>query len=234
MKFDIRTVAARLAGVAAALALVGCATVPQEPVQLNAATSLTGARVGVVMTPIPNADTHLPGAGCLLCLAAASVANSSLTSHAKTLTPEDLPQLKDQVAAALKKKGVEAIVIAEPLDLKALPDAANRGPNLASKDFSSVQKKHGVDKVLVIDITTLGFVRTYSAYVPTSEPKGTVQGTGYLVNLKTGAYEWYLPINVTKSADGPWDEAPKFPGLTNAYYQAIELSKDSVLKPFGG
>lgn len=216
-----------------AFAMVGCATVPQEPVQFNAATPLTGARVGVVMSTMPQVDTHLPGASCLLCLAAASVANASLTSHAKTLTPEDLPQLKDQVAAALRKKGADAVVIAEPLDLKTVPDAANKGPNLAAKDFAAIQKKHGIDKLLVIDVTTLGFVRTYSAYVPTSEPKGTVQGAGYLVNLKTNAYEWYLPINVTKSAEGAWDESPKFPGLTNAYFQAIELSKDSVLKPFG-
>jgi hypothetical protein len=32
-----------------------------------------------------------------------------------------------------------------------------------------------------------------------------------------------------KSAESTWDEAPTFPGLTNAYYQALELAKDAFL-----
>lgn len=59
-----------------------------------------------------------------------------------------------------------------------------------------------------------------------------VSGEGYLVNLNSNVLEWYLPINISKGADGNWDEAPKFPGLTNAYFQAIELGKEAIKKPF--
>jgi hypothetical protein len=34
------------------------------------------------------------------------------------------------------------------------------------------------------------------------------------------------------SAQGEWDEPPKFPGLTTAYYQAIELAKDKIKDQF--
>ena len=51
-----------------------------------------------------------------------------------------------------------------------------------------------------------------------------------MVNLKTNAYEWYSPIDINKAA-AMWDQPPKFPDLTNAYFQAIELGKDAVLKP---
>ena len=35
-----------------------------------------------------------------------------------------------------------------------------------------------------------------------------------------------------RNADGAWDEPAKFPGLTNAYFQVVELGKDEVLRPF--
>jgi hypothetical protein len=86
---------------------------------------------------------------------------------------------------------------------------------------------------LVISITSLGFLRTYSAYIPTSPPKGLLEGVGYMVNLKTNNYEWYERVTIIKSADGNWDEPPQFPGLTNAYFQTLELGKDSFLRTFG-
>jgi hypothetical protein len=61
-----------------------------------------------------------------------------------------------------------------------------------------------------------------------------LQGVGYIVNLKNNTYEWYLPVLVTKAADQNWDEPPKFPGLTNAYFQALEIGKDSFLRPLAG
>jgi hypothetical protein len=184
------------------------------------------------MTALPAVDTSLPGAGCLLCMAAASIANSDLTKHAKTLGLEDLPALKQTLAERIRAKGGEAVVIDEPLVLDKLEGAKATGPNLAKKDFTPLKKKYAVDKLLVVQISTLGFERTYSAYVPTSDPKGAFVGLGYMVNLGSNAYEWYQPITVYKSADGKWDEPPKFPGLTNAYYQAVELGKDSFLRPF--
>jgi hypothetical protein len=211
----------------------GCVTAPQQPISLSqdAIGAKTG-RLGVAMTPLPKQDTQVPGASCLLCLAAASMANSGLTAHARTLPYEDLPKLKSDFADLLRKKNAEVTVIEEALDVAALPDFQVSGPNVARKDFSSLQQKYKVDKLLVIDITAIGFIRTYSSYIPTSDPKSLLQGTGFIVNLKNNVYEWYQPVFVTKSADKNWDEPPSFPGLTNAYFQAIELGRDSFLQHF--
>src|SRR5438105_4512456 len=119
--------AARILGVCAVVILGACATKPQQSVPLAPeAVGPQSGRIGVAMTKLPDVDTHLPGAGCLLCMATAAAANSSLTDHAKTLSYEDLQELKN--------------------------------------------------------------------------------------------------------ADKAWDEPPKFPGLTNAYYQALELGKDQFRK----
>lgn len=215
-----------------ALSAGGCASAPQQSVSFSREViGSQGGRIGVAMTALPKVDTELPGASCLLCLAVASMANSSLTAHAQTLTYEDLPKLKNEVADLLRKKGANVTVIEENLDVNALPDFATKGPNIARKDFSALQKKYKIDKLLVIDITAMGFIRTYSAYVPTSDPKGMLRGTGYIVNLKSNTYDWYEPVSVTKSADQKWDEPPKFPGLTNAYFQALEIGKDNFLRP---
>lgn len=216
---------------AAAILMGGCASAPQQPVSLSH-DAVGTQTIGVAMTALPKIDTQLPGAGCLLCLAAASIANSSLTNHSKTLPYEDLNKLKNEVANLLRKKGADVTVIEENLDIKALPDFGAKKTNVAEKNFSSLQQKYNIDKLLVIDVTALGFIRTYSSYIPTSDPKGLLQGKGYIVNLKNNTYEWYQPVFVTKSADQNWDEPPKFPGLTNAYFQALEIGKDSFLQPF--
>jgi hypothetical protein len=224
----------RIACALFAALMTGCAAVPQTPIPFTPQTLDTtkATKIGVAMATLPVVDTFLPGAGCLLCLAAASIANSSLTTHTQTLPYEDLPQLKTEVAELLRKKGAEVVVIPEDLVLKDYPSAANKGPNLGDKDFSALKTKYQIDRLLVIHITGLRMERTYANYIPTSEPKAFLYGQGYIVNLGTNAYEWYLPVQEKKSADGKWDEPPKFPGLTNAYFQVIELGKDRFTKPF--
>lgn len=219
--------------IAVSLLLGGCITAPQVPIGYNPDTlSSQSGRVGVAMTPLPKINTQFPGASCLLCIAAAEAANSSLTTHTQTLPYEDLPKLPSELAETLRKKGVDAVVIPEPIEVSKLASSDKEGPNIARKDFSPIKTKYTIDKLLLIDITAIGFMRTYSAYFPTSDPKAYLQGVGSLVNLKTNTYEWYMPVNITKSADKNWDEPPKFPGLSNAYFQVLELSKDAYLKPF--
>jgi hypothetical protein len=221
-----------LVAILAITIVAGCATPPQQAIQFDQTKAIPAAgRIGVAMVKLPEVDTQLPGAGCLLCVAAAQMANSTLTEYSKTLPYEELPRLKNDVADLLKKKGTQVVLINEDLSLEELKDFDKDGANLAKKDFSPVLMKYGVDKLLVIQVAALGFERRYSAYFPMTEPKGLFRGTGYIVN-STNTYEWYMPVEVLKSADGQWDEAPKFPGLTNAYFQALELGRETFLKPF--
>jgi hypothetical protein len=210
--------------------LVGCASAPQAPVHL-ADNSLKGAKIGIAMAPLPKTDTNLLGAGCLLCMAAASVANSTLTDYTRKLPQEDLPNLKNRLAKVLRDKGAEVVVIDEPLNIAKLPNANAKGIHAADKNFSSIKQKYQIEKLLVVNVYMLGMIRTYANYVPTSDPKATFKATGYIVDLNSNTYDWFLPVDVTKSADAAWDEPPTFPGLTNAYFQTLELGQDSLLKP---
>jgi hypothetical protein len=212
----------------------GCATVPpQGPVEVSQSRLADPAiRIGVMMSPMPKVDTFFPGADCLLCLAAASVANSSLTRHTQALATDDLRSLKSEVSELLRKRGAMVIAINDDLKVRDLPKAKTEGPNRARKDFSALKSQYQVDKLLVIELDTVGMWRTYAAYFPTSDPKAIVSGRGYIVNLADNSYEWYEGFNFLRAADGKWDEPPTFPGLTNAYYQAVEASRDAIKKPF--
>jgi hypothetical protein len=215
------------------LQLAGCRSTPQLPVVFadNALGAQSG-RVGVAMSELPKADTSFPGAGCLLCLATAATANSSLTKHTHTLSAEDLLTLKEGIAARLRKKGVDVTVIAENLNIKQLKDFPGGGVDIAKKDFRPLKDKYTVDHLVVIDITTLGFVRNYASYISRGDPVAELDGTLSVVNLSTNKYDFYVQINQSKGAEGKWDEPPDFPGLTNAYYAVIESGKDAVQQPF--
>ncbi|MCE3608273.1 hypothetical protein LXA47_32410 [Massilia sp. P8910] len=217
--------------VASIAILTGCMTPPQTPVALAPQAFVAPANnYGVFMTTLPVVDTQFPGADCLLCMAAASMMNSSLTSHVKTLPYEELPQLPAQVATVLKQRGANVTMI-EKLDFAALPDNGKAAPGFSRKDMSGLKASHKIDKLLVINLSMVGVERTFASYIPTSDPKAKVAGAAYIVNLTDNSYEWYVPLNVQKAADGKWDEPPTFPGVSNAYFQVLEMTKDQIIKP---
>jgi hypothetical protein len=218
----------------AVLLLAGCAAKPQLPVDLApAAVSTTAsARVGIAVSKPPKASMELPGASCLLCVIAAQAANTSVARHVETLPVQDLVAVRDQIAAALRKKGVNILVIAEPLQLETLPDMKTNAPNTAKRDFTSLKAKYGVDKLVLVDVEAFGLQRNYSAYIPSGAPRAFLRGSGSMINLSNNAYEWYLPLALFKAADGAWDEPPKYPGLTNAFYENLEMGKDRLLEPW--
>jgi hypothetical protein len=221
-----------IAVLASVFVLTGCATPPRDPIAMQTTTlSKPGTRIGVAMGPLPKVDTEFPGAACLLCYAAASAANSSLTSHTQKLPAEDIARIKTDLADALRKKGFTPTLLPDNFTLKDLPKLDGKQPK-AEYDFASLAGKYQIDKLIVVQITQLGISRNYSSYFPTGAPQGVVNGIGYMVNLADNTYEWYRPIGETRSATGQWDEAPNFPGLTNAYFQAVEGARDAVLKPF--
>lgn len=214
------------------LFLAGCASTPQAPVTFSVTKFADpNIRVGVAMTPPKRADTYFPGANCLLCMAAASAMNSSLTTYTQALPVDEVATLKSEIAALLRKKGATVKIIDEAIDIDGLPKSSLDGTNLAKKDYRQFKTKYDIDKLYVINIQTIGMLRTYSAYFPTSEPKAVITGSGFIVNLADNSYDWFEPINILRAAEGKWDEPPKFPGLTNAYFQAIEAGKDNLKKP---
>jgi hypothetical protein len=114
---------------------------PQQPVSFSIDTysaSQPKVRVGVAMSALPKHTTQVPGASCLLCLAAAAGANSDLSNHSKTLSNDNLPKLKEDIAELLRANGINAIVIPDEIKLSDLPKYKTKGMNVAIRNFSSL------------------------------------------------------------------------------------------------
>lgn len=220
--------------VISAIAVSACATRQQPPLDFSkdSLTSPQNQTVGIYVTYPNKADTYLDGANCLLCMATASIANQSLTAHTQTLSLSDLNSLKQDLLKRLQLNNTQVTLIDKKIDLSSLEKFSTDKPNYAHLDYRPLKNNLKVNKLLVIEVTRIGFQRNYADYVPTSAPKAHLAGVGYIVDLSTNAYNWYQSNKESKSAGKQWDEPPSFPGLTNAYYEVIEQYKDHVLNAF--
>ena len=185
-----------------------------------------------MVSNLPELDVYLPGAGCLLCIGLAESMNSSLSSHVDSLNAEEFSVVKSELAQRLKAKGVNVVPIEQPVDVSELPKYSSDLPNTAKNDFSALKEQYDISHLLIVDVQYLGMWRSYANYVPTTDPVAYLKATSYMVNLDNNTYEWFLPIELKKSADGDWDEPPNFPGLTNAYYQVLAEGREEIVSKF--
>lgn len=215
------------------IAITGCTATPRTPISIDQNFwSPEGKRIGVIMTAPPKEDVFLPGAGCLLCIAAAETANSSLSKHVDTLSHEELNSLKEEAARTLKERGFNVEIIEKPLNLLGLKKIKSKDPKAAEYDFSFYAKQKQLTHLVLFDVRMIGMTRSYANYFPTSDPVGYFSGLAYMIDLKSNSYLWYLPVEIRMpSEDSNWDEPPTFPSLTNAYYQALASGKDQMLTP---
>jgi hypothetical protein len=212
--------------------VVGCAATPQAPVAMQHDVLNSKAKVGVMMSALPELDVHLPGAGCLLCLATAEAMNSSLSKHVTTLQPNEFSLVKTELIRLLTEKGVNTTPIEKPFSAADFPKLSTKEPNTSRRDFSQLRTQFDITHLLVVDVQLLGMWRSYANYVPTSDPMAYLKASSYLVDLQSHQYMWFLPLEIKKPSDASWDEPPNFPGLTNAYYQVLEEGREAIVAEF--
>lgn len=209
--------------------LAGCASTPTPAKEFGQSFyEQKPQKVGIYVNYPKKVTTYHPGANCLLCMAAAAAANTSVTSHMETLSPDDFAEVSDIIATKLREKGMTPVVINDDELFKKMKKVKSKDPSIAKLDHRPIKQKHDVDALVVVNISALGSERTYSAYVPTGAPQGYVDGLAYAIDLDTNAYEMYQPLTERVAVKGEWKEGPSYPGLTNAYYQAVEKVKDRI------
>jgi hypothetical protein len=215
------------------LFITGCASVPQQQfVNLDFSTIPKEQKIGVYVSPIPKITTSFPGAGCLLCLGAASLANSSLTKQVETFQAEELKKVSEKIIQQLKGKGYEVVVIDSLIADKKLPKIKPAVGSTIKKNYNLYKTQYNIDQLLVVNFGFVGVSRMYSSYIPAGAPQASISAQYYMINVASNNYSFYSPLNVVKSADGEWDQSPGFPNITNAFYQAEEEAVDHINKPF--
>lgn len=219
-----------LAVLLAAFLLSGCVTTPQEPISLQAGFYDKPERtVGVYVHELPKPTTTLVGAGCLLCIALAKSNNSELSTHLEAIELSELDDLAQQIADRISRQGLEVRIIDGPVDREALPDFKAGEGNFPRKDYRELRETLAVESAVFVFLDKLGAFRPYNGYIPTSDPVGYVGGEVFIVDLDSNAYQAYEPIDIQVAVDGEWKEPPAYPGVTSAFYQAVEETRDRVL-----
>ena len=207
----------------------GCAVTPQNNVNFSPAFWENKEQsIGVYVTELPEVKGHISGAGCLLCLATASAINSDLNTHMKEQSNADLSDIQTLLVASLNERGINAKPVAGPIDISKLAKYSSQEVNAARKDFTSLSEELNVDQLMVVSINTLGTMRNFANYVPVGDPFATFNAVMYVVDTKTNTYNFYEAINLAQYSETPWKEE-NFPGVTNAYYTALELGKTRIL-----
>ena len=210
--------------------VTGCAgrRESMQPVAWNPqAVRADTSRVGVAMRELPDREANYPGARCLACRPLASANNRALTLHAATLDGrEELQELRADVVALLKKRGIDAVDVPEALTDEVAP--AEGEITTLPAQVEALRQRHRLGRLVVLEFESLGVQRPYAHYVPASLPYAVVEGRAYMLDLGTRRVLWMHRMRALPTADGEWDEPPDYPGLTNAYFQAIESVKDRV------
>lgn len=211
----------------------GCASVPQQQnVDVNLELVPKNQKIGLYVSPLPKITTAFPGAGCLLCLGAASLANASLTKQVETFQADELAKMQEVITEQLKAKGYDVVVITELIPEKKLPKIKPAVGTTITRKYNEYKTQHNVDQLLVVNFSFVGVMRQYSSYIPAGAPYANILAQFYMIDIANNTYSLYSPINISKSADGEWDAPPVFPAMTNAFYQAEEEAVDLLKTPF--
>ena len=211
--------------------LIGCASTVQKPIELDS--QFWGDKnqtIGVAMTTLPPSELALVGNQGLLDLAINKGINSKLSTQISTWKLHDTATIPEEIVAKLLAKGYKAKRVDEVIDLTQYKETKFR-EGFFSRDLTPLQAKFGVDRLLLISYTASGAFRVYYSVVPTSVPTPQVGGVGAVIDLRDNHLLWYKPFAVVQPAQGEWDQ-PNYSNLSNAFYQAVDSSRQLVIVPF--
>src|SRR5471030_1638856 len=216
--------------VLACLILTGCAHV-QPPVPLDpqfwAAKETT---IGVAITVMPEPELAVTGHQGILGYVINRGVNSRLIDAVEKWQVSSLNTLPDVIVAKLQAKGYKARRIYEPVDLSAYKETGFR-EGYMDHDMSAIKARYGVDRLLLLNVFTVGATRSYYVYIPLSVPKAQVSGQGMLIDLSDNKLMWFQPFATVLAAHGEWDE-PTYSSLSKAFYQAVDSSRQQMITPF--
>lgn len=212
--------------------LTGCAT-PQPPVPMDQAFwNEKQERIGVAYTPLPAPTVALTGQQGLLDYAVNSGMASGLRAKVETWDTSSLREIPQQAAALLQEKGYTVVKLDEPINVEALKKAPSEKTGFTAMDFQPLKAQNQIDKLVLFSFASAGTTRSYYSVAPTSVPVAQIVVSTYVIDLDDNRMLYYQPKVFSRAADGEWDEAPEFPNLTNAFYQALDSTQQDLLGVF--
>ncbi|HZP13663.1 MAG TPA: hypothetical protein VFB36_14690 [Nevskiaceae bacterium] len=172
--------------------------------------------VGVAMMPLPAAAAYKEGSQGLLDIAINSAMASDLDSHLSRLDVTGIDQAGDQIIGKLESRGVRAQRISEAIDPERFPKSGGDGKHTAERNYDVLATRYGVQRLVLIQLASVGTTRHYFGFVPTSSPKGYARATAQMIDLRTGELLWSAASVRRQDVADEWDQPPAFPNVDRA------------------
>lgn len=221
----------RFFAIATLLSLLSACSTVQRPTTL--ATSFwqqPGKKIAVSVQPLPKPASHKMGVQGLLDVAINDAVASGWDAHVESMVFEPYQELAGDLAASLKAKGFLTEVMG--VDVSKLkvyePGEAQKSTPTFEYDLTKLGKL-GREYFLLVRINAVGTARDYYGFVPLSAPRGYVAGNVALVDVRTNELLWWKDLLINKGVNGPWDQPPAYPNLSQAIDQAIEQSRQDII-----
>lgn len=196
------------------------------------------ARIGVALTPRPEAGAHKVGAQGLLDMAINAGMAADLKAHLQTVDVSAFERIRDRFASELGKRGMNVVVLPGYLDTGKYPERAEDAPkveNAYGRDLSALRTEQKLDAVVLLQVRRYGTIRSYYGFIPLGAPAGFFEAKGQMVDLRTGALVWQTQMTeqqATVAGMGDWDQPPAYPNLTAALHVAIANGSEFLWKEF--
>jgi hypothetical protein len=115
--------------------------------------------------------------------------------------------------------------------LKALPKVQDAANGFATRDFTSLKAKYGIDQLVVLEVQAAGTIRSYYGFIPTGAPQGYFSCRGSLIDLSNNKLLWTAVGVQSVPIDTPWDQpSESYPNVTTAFYRALEGAKTMMVE----
>jgi hypothetical protein len=196
------------------------------------------ARIGVALTPHPEAGAHKVGAQGLLDMAINAGMAAELKTYLQKVDVSEFDRIRERFVQELGKRGMNAVALPGYLDPSAYPARGEDAPqveNAYDRDLAAIRTQQKLDAVILLQARRYGTIRSYYGFIPLGAPQGFFEVTGHMVDLRTGALLWQTVIPESQAsvpASGEWDQPPAYPNLTAALRAAMGNGGEFLLKEF--
>lgn len=230
----------RLLALAVAVIWVsGCASVPTHVKMDPGFWSDKRQTVVVAIAEMPAPDHFMLGQQGLLDVAINKGNAEELTAFLKTVDTSAYAKVTTDIAQALRAKGFKTQEHAGYLNVTSLPafkapeskDGAAKVAH-AEKDFRELAKKYGPNRLLLLDVRSIGTQRNYFGFIPTSAPSATITVRGQIVDLADNRLLWRQNQSEQAAIADPWDQPQSFPNVGRAIEKVMLVSRKNMQKFF--
>lgn len=196
------------------------------------------SRIGVALTPRPEAGAHKVGAQGLLDMAINAGMAADLKAHLQTVDVTEFDRIRDRFASELARRGMNVVVLPGYLDPSTYPARGEDAPKIENgyeRDLTALRAEQKLDAVVLLQVRRYGTIRSYYGFIPISAPFGFFEAKGQMVDLRTGSLVWQTQLSEQASmvpARGEWDQPPAFPNLTAALRTAIANGSEFLWTEF--